>query len=158
LEVVRGAQDLEPNNPQLFYLRGVVLARLGRLRESRQDQERALALYPLFALPHVAMGGLAEQQGDLSTARAAYEEALYINPRRADARDGLALLAVKAGNLDEAIQLWEEGASLDPADATTAHNLAVGYTHKGDSARAAFWRAREAALAAGAARQRSRNP
>jgi tetratricopeptide (TPR) repeat protein len=158
MEVVREAQGLEPNNPQLFYLRGVVFARLGRLRESRQDQERALALYPLFALPRVAMGELAEQQGDLSGARAAYEEALRINPKRSDARDGLALLAVRAGNLDEAIRLWEEGARLEPGDAMTAHNLAVGYSRKGDSASAAYWQARAAALGAGAGRQQSQRP
>ncbi len=148
--VIREAQGLEPHNPQLHHLKGLALARLGRLEESRRAQERALALYPLYSLPHAALGALAERQGNDALARTEYRSALGINPRNADARDGLGLLAVKAGNLDEAIRLWEEGARLDPDDAATAHNLAVAYERKGDMERAAAWQTRAAALRGGA--------
>jgi tetratricopeptide (TPR) repeat protein len=149
LTVIRAAQGLEPHNPQLRYLGGVALAHLGQLEEGRRAQQEALALYPSFSLPHLALGEAAERRGDGAGARAEYEWALRINPARAEARDALALLAVKGGNLDEAIWLWEEGARLDPADATTAHNLAVAYGRKGDTERAAAWQTKAARLGAG---------
>ncbi len=158
LDVIRGAQGLEPNNPQLYYLRGVVQSRLGRLQEAQRDQEQALSLYPLYSLPRAALGEVAERRGDFPRAREEYESALRINQRRANARDGLALLAVKEGNLDEAIRLWEEGVRVDPEDVTFAHNLGIAYARKGDPARAAFWQAKAAALRAGAKGQPSLRP
>lgn len=149
LTVLSAAQRLDPYNVALHYVRGVALARAGRLEESRRAQEEALVFRPLHSLPHVALGDLAERQGDFSRARTEYEAALHINPRRAQARDGLALLAVRDGDLDSAVRLWEEGARLDPRDPTFAHNLGIAYARKGDAARAAFWEARGAALRAG---------
>jgi Flp pilus assembly protein TadD len=149
LAVIRGAQALEPHNPRLHYLSGVALTRLGRLSEGRQAHRQALTIFPLYSLPHVALGEMAERQGDVAGARAEYEAALRIYPRRAEARDALALLAVKAGDLDEAIRLWEEGARLDPDDPATAHNLALAYGRKGDPKQAAAWHTKAVRRGAG---------
>lgn len=149
LMVVRAAQSLEPHNVTLLYLRGVALARAGRLEESQRALEEALVLRPLQSLPHVALGDLAERRGDSSRARVEYEAALHINSRRVQARDGLALLAAKDGDLDTAVRLWEEGARLAPGDPTFAHNLSIAYARKGDSARAAYWKSKAAALRVG---------
>jgi len=148
LAVVREAQVRDPSDPQLLYLEGMALAQLGRVAEARGAHRQALAIYPLYSLPHMALGEMAERQGDSVGARAEYAAALGINPGRAEARDALALMAVKAGKMDEAIRLWEEGARLDPDDAATAHNLALAYGRKGDTERAAAWQTRAARLGA----------
>ncbi|HET9954377.1 MAG TPA: CheR family methyltransferase [Polyangiaceae bacterium] len=53
----------------LHYLRGSILAELGRSNEAVQALERALYLDPDFVLAHFSLGHLAFQRGQLRTAR-----------------------------------------------------------------------------------------
>ena len=74
LAMADSAQGLEPDLADAPFLRGTVLAELGRLEHAAAAFERTLALDPAYRGAHLNLGHLAFRQGELREALSLYQQ------------------------------------------------------------------------------------
>src|SRR5690606_14662965 len=84
-----------------------------RLAWARIAQER-----PEMALPHVYLGRIARDQGDVSTAQQELQTAIRLEPQNALAQREMGNLLLATGNPDLARRFYTRAVDLNPADRT----------------------------------------
>ena len=93
------AVQLRPDDSALRYQYGYVLAETERFAEAEEHLKKAMALNPVYALPHHALARLYERQRRAAEAAAAYKTFVSMasqrDPRRAEAMQRLAALEAK---------------------------------------------------------------
>ena len=98
--------------------------------------EEALALYPLEAQLHVAIGDLHRRRGDREGARAEYRRALKMRPELASAEAALGALLAEEGRSAEAAGSFRRALALDPLLSEARVALAILIAEQGDAPRA----------------------
>lgn len=88
-----------------------------RLAWARISQER-----PELALPHVYLGRIARDQGDVATAQRELQTAIRLEPRSSVAQREMGNLLLATGNPDLARRFYSRAVELDPGD-----RAALGY-------------------------------
>jgi tetratricopeptide (TPR) repeat protein len=89
------AAELAPEAPYVHFQHGELLVLVRQYAEAVAPLQKAIALEPLYADPHFALGLALAQTGDAAGARTAYEGFLARAPRR-DQRRGTATDAMRA--------------------------------------------------------------
>ena len=89
---------------------------------------RAAEEAPASRIVHLALGQLAEEQGDLELALSEYDAVLRVNPDVVDGLNNSAFVLAKLGNWNESVVRFEHIARLTPRKATAHANLAVAYS------------------------------
>jgi tetratricopeptide (TPR) repeat protein len=97
------AVQIRGDDPGLRYIYGFVLAMASKHAESEEHLRKAIALDPVYALPHYVLGQVLEVQGKRVEAATEYRAFLAMasrqDPRRAEATDALkALTAAGSGS------------------------------------------------------------
>jgi Flp pilus assembly protein TadD len=82
---LEAAQKIQPEDPRLYYLRGMVAEQESRDEEAAAHYRRALALNTRSAPAHVQLGALALRSDDVATAEREYEH----EPADADTPESL---------------------------------------------------------------------
>ncbi len=114
------------------------LQQMGRMAETREALEAALALGKEVPLLHEALGIARQMEGDLKGAAAGYREALRLDPSLVKARYNLATACKELGRFEEALQEFREVVRRAPEHGDAHWNLAVLLLICGDLA--AGWR------------------
>jgi Flp pilus assembly protein TadD len=100
LPLAERALAAKPRDAQLRFVRGVLLADLGRADEAMAVFRQLVEDYPELAEPYNNLAALHAARGDLDSARAALEQALRARPGYATAHENLgdtyAMLAARA--------------------------------------------------------------
>jgi Flp pilus assembly protein TadD len=89
LQLAERALQARPNDPQLRFMKGVMLADAQRPAEARSVFEKLTDDYPDLAEPYNNLAALYAQTGDYPRARATLEQALRTNPGYATAHENL---------------------------------------------------------------------
>ncbi len=112
---VVAAADLGiPGNASKEYTRGAEALRAGKLGEARSRLEKAIALYPQYAMAHNDLGVALMNAGERDKGRAAFEKAIELNPSSARPYRNLAMLLLQAKRHEEAGRLLEKSLGLEP--------------------------------------------
>ena len=111
--ILRAAQ-LRPEDEEMAYNAGNVLASLRRDDEARAWFERAIGLNPRFALARTNLGALLIRQGRFGEAIAQLETAASLAPDNAVTRLNLAVALARAGRTGEAAARLDEAIQLSP--------------------------------------------
>jgi Flp pilus assembly protein TadD len=111
--ILRAAQ-LRPEDEEMAYNAGNVLAGLRRDDEAKAWFERAIGLNPRFALARTNLGALLIRQGRLGEAIAQLETATSLAPASAVTRLNLAVALARAGRTSEAAARVDEALHLAP--------------------------------------------
>jgi len=114
-----------PRNARAWNLYGVELSVEGRLEESKQAYERASAIGPDSAEPHVNMGKVLAKMGRYAEAVPQYRMGMKAGSEDAKLHHSLAIALEKAGQLEEALSEYRETLRLDPSHPFARHNLAL---------------------------------
>ena len=109
-----------PKDPQMRFMKGVMLADTQRSAEARTVFEKLTDDYPDLAEPYNNLAALYAQAGDYPRARAALEQALGTNPGYATAQENLGDVYVALAG-----QAYARAVQLDPANTSAAPKLAL---------------------------------
>ncbi len=116
LQLADRALQARPNDPQLRFMKGVMLADAQRSAEARAVFEKLNDDYPDLAEPYNNLAALYAQAGDYPRARATLEQALRTNPGYATAHENLGdvYVALAAQAYARALQLDATNTSAGP--------------------------------------------
>lgn len=102
LDRLAGVAPEQAREPRWRFLRGVLLAELGRTEEAANAYTALTQEFPELAEPYNNLAVLRAAQGRLEDARVALEAALRADPSHREARENLGDVYVRL-----AVQLWE---------------------------------------------------
>jgi tetratricopeptide (TPR) repeat protein len=105
-------------------LRGVQLAKQGKLDEAMAELETAIELQPDYWQGHVNAAVVLIDQGKLDEAMSRLKKVLQANPDRAHAYGSAGVVLARGGKLDEAMDHFRKALELDPGYAEAHSNLA----------------------------------
>lgn len=116
MQLAERALQARPNDPQLRFMKGVMLADAQRSAEARAVFEKLGDDYPDLAEPYNNLAALYAQAGDYPRARATLEQALRANPGYATAHENLGdvYVALAAQAYARALQLDATNTSAGP--------------------------------------------
>lgn len=129
-----------PANADLFFLRGIAEAALGRLADARASMEHAMAIAP--AVPwnwSFALVNVLRDSGDLDAAKEAGERLLLQAPDRAEAHNAHGLTLRAIGATTEAINAFRSAIGVNPQYVLAYGNLASALDASGQAAAAIDW-------------------
>jgi tetratricopeptide (TPR) repeat protein len=120
---------LHPKDPQMRFMKGVMLADAKREQEAIAQFQKLSEDYPDLAEPYNNLAALYAAAGDYAKARATLEQALRTNPGYATAHENL-------GDIYAALaaQSYQRALKLDPTNVTVPPKLALVremYKHPG---------------------------
>jgi tetratricopeptide (TPR) repeat protein len=107
-----------------YGLRGVQLARQGKLDEAMAELESAIKLQPDYWQGHVNAAVVLIDQGKLGEAMARLQQVLKANPDRPHAYGSVGVVLARQGMDDEAVRHFQKALELDPAYTDAHSNLA----------------------------------
>ena len=114
------ALSTRPKDPQMRFMKGVMLADSQRSAEARTVFEKLTDDYPDLAEPYNNLAALYAHAGDYPRARATLEQALRTNPGYATAQENLGDVYVALAG-----QAYARAMQLDPANTSAAPKLAL---------------------------------
>ena len=120
LQLADRSLQARPNDPQMRFMKGVMLADSKRSAEARTVFEKLTDDYPDLAEPYNNLAALYAHAGDYPRARATLEQALRTNPRYATAHENLGDVYVAL-----AAQAYARALQLDANNASAAPKLAL---------------------------------
>ncbi len=104
-------------------MRGVQLARQGKLDEALAELDAAIKLQPDYWQGHVNAAVVLIDQGKLDEAMTRLQKVLQANPDRAHAYGSVGVVLAKRGMIDEAMTHFQKAIQLDPAYTEAHSNL-----------------------------------
>jgi tetratricopeptide (TPR) repeat protein len=122
---------LRPENPEVHFVLGVVLASLGETQPAVAAYRRAAELDEGDPLPRNNLAQLLHQSGDLEGALAAAQQAYRLEESNPHVLDTLGILYLERGLTDRAISMLEEAHLAAPESAPIELNLAKAYNAAG---------------------------
>ncbi|WP_129575393.1 MULTISPECIES: lipopolysaccharide assembly protein LapB [Sorangium] len=105
-----------PDHPQVAWVAGMILRKLGRLDEAAQLARRAFELEPTFATA-VSLAYALRERGDIDAAQGAFEAAARLDPEDVSARCDLGAMLCEAGRTAEGLRHLEAVLDEQPAHA-----------------------------------------
>ncbi|HPM80495.1 MAG TPA: tetratricopeptide repeat protein [Candidatus Anammoximicrobium sp.] len=121
--------------PALDYLRhglrGVQLAREGRLEEAMEEFERSVKINPEYLEGHVNAAVALLDKGMTQAAMTRLNAVLTLNPNRWDALGNVGIILARQGKLDEAITHFKKALEHNPNYAKGHANLGIALMEQG---------------------------
>lgn len=134
LEVFKTALEVNPNNPQSWYLLATFYLDLGRLAEARSSFAQALAASPKMGAAMNGLGAIAFETGDLAKAETLIRQALELEPRLRTGRYNLARIREAKGDEAGAEALYREELATYADAGRARFNIAQLRRARGDHA------------------------
>jgi tetratricopeptide (TPR) repeat protein len=132
LAVLQQAEQLAPNDPEVFNTKGVVLYLQGDMEAARSALERAVSQAGSSslsvqdqALIHVNLGRTYRELGNLQQALQSFRRAVSLNPASATAHNNVGDIYFRLGDCEMAIYELTQATTLNPALLDAASNLAI---------------------------------
>ena len=134
LRSLRRSVEMDDRNGDAHYSLGNLLAAgLGTNEDAEAEYVKAIAASPTDASPHLELGGLLEQRGDVAGAEAEYRTAAELSPGDADAMVALGnLLRHAKDDSAGAEDCYRRALDLDPRHADARYNLGSLLRANGD--------------------------
>ncbi len=125
------AFKLEPDNPDVHHLYGVLMASLARFEQAAEHIARAIALKPGVAIFHNNLGNAYMQLDRLDDAEQHYRQAIILDSDRVDAMNNLGVLLGRRGQHADAEKVFLRLLELLPQFSDARQNLAQLYIAMG---------------------------
>jgi len=110
-----------PNDARRAYEKGLIALQKHKLPEAGKDFQRAVDIYPKYAVAWYELGRIQEQDQNIAEARTCYEKALAADARFMSPYVQLAEMAAKDRNWTELADTTDRLLKLDPVDYPVAY-------------------------------------
>jgi len=140
LQAVEKLLVAQPGSVDLFFLRGRILERLGRILEARNAYVKLLNLEPSHVGALNSLGNLLFAAGKNVAARRLYSAAVARHPDDLMSRMNLATILMQGGEPEKAREHCEHAVRIDPNCQKAHANLSRVFATLGNSERAAWHR------------------
>ncbi len=130
-ELYRQLLQVQPGNPDLVHLLGVVASHLKRHAEGRALIERSIAMNPNAARYHGNLGTLLLEIRDYDGATACYETALRLEPNWASAHYNLGLVRFQQRRWEESVASYRTALKINPDQPSCELNLGIALAAAG---------------------------
>jgi len=110
-----------PKDARKSYERGLDALKKKKAADARKDFEKAVELYPKYALALCELGKMQSADGNMVDARKLFDAAVSADPKYVVPYLEIALLDLKAQSWTELADVTEKAAKLDPFDYPQAH-------------------------------------
>ncbi len=127
------ALRFDPEQPEVRYTLGVVLAAQGKLDDAADELQRALVLRPTFDEAHRQLGQVLARQGHIKEASAAFQKAIALRPTYWGHFSALGLAMFNAAEYREAAAAFEQVTRLQPDNYLGFQQLGTVYQRLGDT-------------------------
>jgi len=123
---------IEPNRPDAWTLKGILLRKLKQFEEAASAHRRAIACKPDYPDAHNNLGGALSDLGRLEEALACYRRAIQLVPKKVDFLINLAGMLQALGRVEQAITTLEQVIASHPENAEAQWDLALVRLLSGD--------------------------
>lgn len=128
LGVIQNAENIDPNNPELLNVKGVVFFRLGNMEQAREALERAVTLSSDLstqdqATMQINLGKTYLQLDQAESALQAFKRAVSLNPADASAHNNVGATYFALGDCEQGIYELTQAVNLAPNSVDAAFNL-----------------------------------
>ena len=110
---------------RVFSNYGVILRDLGKLKEAKLYQEKAIELKPNYSIAYSNLGGILRDLGKLKEAEIATRKAIKLNSNNAEGYSNLGSILKDLGQLKEAVSCQQKAIELKPNYPQAYLNLSV---------------------------------
>lgn len=105
----------------------------GKWAQAQQSLEKAVKIYPKYAVAWYELGRVQVQQNDAVSAKKSFEQSVAADPKYVNAYDGLAQLAFQANQWAEVVEITNKLLALNPVNFPTAYFFnGVAQYHQGE--------------------------
>lgn len=122
---------LDPDDPDVRHMYGVLMASLARFEQAAEHIARAVELKPGVAIFHNNLGNAYMQLGRLDDAELQYRQAIILDSDRIDAMNNLGVLLGRRGQHADAEKVFRRLVELVPKFSDARQNLAQLYITMG---------------------------
>jgi adenylate cyclase len=141
--LLRRARDLEPNRATTYFVLGLLRESQGRMTESVDALQSAIALDRNYAYAHLRLGLGVLLSGRLEEAIVLAHRAMRLNPRDPNIADCFLVVGVAhllLGRTDEAVENLQRASAANPSLWSVRLSLAaaLGYAQRTDDAKKEF--------------------
>ncbi len=141
IKLMDQAIQLDPNNANAFYDRGVAYAELAEdgvmgIDRAIADYDQAIQLDPNNASAFYRRGAAYADKNQNDRAIQDYDQAVKLDPTFADAFNSRGMTYARKGQYDRAIQDYDQAVKLDPRHYGAFYNRVIAYAAKGQYDRA----------------------
>ncbi len=119
----RRAIEAYPDNEFAWYQMGLLDLKRGRVVEAEASLDKAAAIAPTFAEPHLALARMLAGTNQVEEAIARYRQAIKLKPDEPEPRLELVRLLAQSGRADDAAREMELLTKLAPNDAAIREEL-----------------------------------
>ncbi|MFH1981144.1 MAG: tetratricopeptide repeat protein [Pseudomonadota bacterium] len=131
-EYLEAALSIAPENNELHFDMGNVMASLDRPKEALFHFREAIRLAPGYYQAHCSAGNMLRDMGETAAAIAQYRQALRLSPDYRLALHNLGVLLIKTGFRQEGLDLLQKVLAMEPSNADAQFNLGNAYSDIGD--------------------------
>lgn len=114
--------DVNPQDADVHYLKGLALRQLGNLQAAKTSLESSLRIAHDNILALFALGNVLRLQGDLKAAEQAYLKTIALDVKHEKAHFNLGLVYHKSGNLSQALTSYDRALEINPGYADALNN------------------------------------
>ena len=116
---------------RVFNNYGMILIRLGKLKDAELSIRKAIELNPNFAKAYVSLGTILKELGKAKDAELSIRKAIELNSKDAEAHSNLGIILKDLGKLKDAELSIRKAIELKPNFATAFHSLStLNYSNK----------------------------
>jgi tetratricopeptide (TPR) repeat protein len=118
-----GTSALAPKDAKKAFDKGLDLAKKKKLEEAEGQMEKAVELYPKYAVAWVELGRMQDARQKPDAARASFQKAIDADPKLVQPYEALYVMAARERKWQEVADLTEKVTKMNPYDFPGAYSL-----------------------------------
>jgi len=133
IEYLNKAAELQPENAEIYYNRGVAYDNLGQYQPAIKNYNQAIRLKPDYAEAYYNRGTIYNELSQYQQAISDFNQAISLKSTDAEAYHNRGFAHDRLGQMPQAIENYNQAILLKPDYASTYNNRGIDYFTQGNN-------------------------